>query len=259
MHKYTASGALGSSWHPLVDEDGNRNCNSARTRRFWWPSALGGATSIFREVEFIGPLLPLSAGEGASSCLPRALRQAAQRLRGMLWKSARHPFRSRSRSSMRGLAQRRTSPRRLARMSLRLHTGRRQARYQTAAEEYLWSDADVTLRTHDPRATEGVLTRDIDDSFSAGPACLSLGWSRRPRAHAPDDERPGRPPPGEVRDRGRGALRERLVSPGEARTSRTFRVTPGSSARAGWPQYHIALANTLDGLHARSTGLHSTG
>jgi GH15 family glucan-1,4-alpha-glucosidase len=56
LHKYTPQGALGSSWHPWIDPNGNRELPIQEDETALVVYALWQHFTLFREVEFVRPL-----------------------------------------------------------------------------------------------------------------------------------------------------------------------------------------------------------
>jgi glucoamylase len=250
LHKYTPSGALGSSWHPRVDADGEAQLPIQEDETALVVYALWQHYSIFHEVEFIRPLyrpLVKSAGD-----FMVRFREPFTRLPAASWDlwEERHGIHSGTVAVVyAGLEAAANFAEAFGEDEIAVGYREAASEIQTAAAEYLWSEADGRYARMIRVDKEGVLTRDMTiDSALTGLFKFGLVEATSERMR-----------------RTMNALEDRLLVKSEVggvaryendsyhQVSKDIENIPGNPwfICACWlAEYHIALANTLDELHS---------
>jgi glucoamylase len=250
MHKYTPSGALGSSWHPRVDADGEPQLPIQEDETALVVYALWQHFTVFHEVEFIRPLYrPLV--KGAGDFMVR-FREPFTRLPAASWDlwEERHGIHSGTVAVVyAGLGAAANFAEAFGEEEIAASYREAASEIQASAEEYLWSDADGRYARMIRVDKEGVLTRDMTiDAALTGLFKFGLVEATSERMR-----------------RTMQAVEEHLIVQSEIggvaryendyyhQVSKDIERIPGNPwfICACWlAEYHIALANTLDELHA---------
>lgn len=249
MHKYTPSGALGSSWHPWVDADGDPLLPIQEDETALVVYSLWQHYNIFHEVEFIRPLYrPLVKGAGD---FMMSFREPYTKLPAPSWDlwEERHGIHSFTVAAIyAGLRAAANFAEAFGEEQLAASYRTAASEIQTAAEEYLWSEADGRYARMIRVDKEGVITRDMTiDTSLAGLFKFGLVEVTSERMRKTMQ-----------------AVEERLLVKSEIggvaryendyfhQVSKDIDRIPGNPwfICACWlAEYHISLANTLDELH----------
>ena len=249
LHKYTPEGALGSSWHPWMAPDGTPQLPIQEDETALVVYALWQHYQLFHEVEFVRPLYrPLVK---AAADFMVSFREPHTKLPAPSWDlwEERHGIHSYTVAAVyAGLTSAAHFATEFGETDLATTYTQAAQEIQAAARQYLWHEESGRFLRMINVLPDGTIQPDMNiDSSITG--LYQFGMFD---------------PRGDEITRTMAAIEARLTIKSKsaasratrttttirsARTSPTCRATPGSSAPAGWREYHIARAQTLDELH----------